>query len=96
MCICTSFLNIFLLKCIQDNKKKKKSCFFPCTVLEFVFWEDLCLGDSLFYVSHPGLYHLSNLHHGSISHFANVDEGRLGWDFHLFRNLNDREAEELA
>ena len=56
----------------------------------FNFWEDHCIGDSSFNLAFPHIYHLSSLHNSPIQNFHTVQDSTYSWDFHFFRNLNDR------
>ncbi|GMQ04517.1 hypothetical protein CsSME_00049909 [Camellia sinensis var. sinensis] len=60
------------------------------------FWEDVWLGDISFVRSFPLLYRLAHSPNVSIALVACSSMTPISWNFDLIRNLNDREAGELA
>ena len=63
------------------------------------FWEDVWCGDFSFKEAFPSLYRVSTLHNAPLSSFISHHRSSLGvghsWNFHLRRDLNVREIDEL-
>ena len=61
------------------------------------FWEDAWEDSVPFKVKNPSLFRLSLLHNKPVSEFlANPNNSKPSWNFHLRRNVSEREISELS